>query len=63
MGHFDSLPYERPTISEEEFVYDCLRNRPLFALLRDGTSVFVKSNTEDDADDDEGEDEGGGEKQ
>lgn len=41
MLQYESIPYGVPTISEEEFVYDSLRNRFLFSILKEGTSGII----------------------
>ncbi len=34
ISDFEPIPYETPYITEEEFVYDALRNELLFSVLR-----------------------------
>jgi len=45
ISDFEPIPYETQYISEEEFVFDSLRNELLFALLRESTRGLLSNNT------------------
>ena len=37
ISDFELIPYKTPFITEEEFVFDSLRNELLFSILREST--------------------------
>ena len=41
IADFETIPYETLCISEEEFVFDSLRNELLFSVLREGTRALL----------------------
>jgi len=45
ISDFEPIPYETPYISEEEFVFDSLRNELLFSVLRESTRSLLSDAT------------------
>jgi Ca2+-binding EF-hand superfamily protein len=41
LSDFEPVPYETPFITEEEFVFDSLRNELLFSVLRESTRSLL----------------------
>ena len=49
LSDFEPIPYETAYISEEEFVFDSLRNELLYAILRDSTRGLLSEATNVDS--------------
>ena len=48
MSQMEEVPYPTPKISEEEFVYDLLRNRLLYPILQEGSFKFFGTTEDND---------------